>query len=82
MAKSSKSGKSSRSANVVAQARGSRGKRKGGGNWLWENVKSLSGAVLIFLVIRTFLIEAFRIPSGSMIPTLLVGDWLFVNKAV
>jgi hypothetical protein len=41
-----------------------------------------SGTVLIFLVIRTFLLEAFRIPSGSMIPSLLVGDWLFVNKLV
>ena len=48
----------------------------------WENFKSIAGAVLIFLVLRTFFIEAFRIPSGSMIPALLVGDWLFVNKLV
>lgn len=70
-------------ANVVAQARGkkkARSSRASGG--VWENVKSLVGAVLIYLVIKTFLFEAFRIPSGSMIPTLLVGDWLFVNKAV
>jgi signal peptidase I len=49
---------------------------------LWENVKSIAGALLIFLFIRTFFVEAFRIPSGSMIPALLVGDWLFVNKLV
>jgi signal peptidase I len=49
---------------------------------LWENIKSIAGALLIFLFIRTFFVEAFRIPSGSMIPTLLVGDWLFVNKLV
>jgi signal peptidase I len=49
---------------------------------LWENFKSIAGAIAIFLVLRAFLVEAYRIPSGSMIPTLLVGDWLFVNKAI
>jgi signal peptidase I len=69
--------------NVVAQARTSKAKpRESLGKRVWENVKSLAGAVLIYLVIKTFLMEAFRIPSGSMIPSLLVGDWLFVNKLV
>lgn len=49
---------------------------------MWETVRAFAGTVLLFLIIRTFLVEAFRIPSGSMIPTLLVGDWLFVNKLV
>jgi signal peptidase I len=49
---------------------------------VWENFKSIVGALAIFLVLRAFIIEAYRIPSGSMIPTLLVGDWLFVNKAI
>jgi signal peptidase I len=49
---------------------------------LWENFKSIIGALVIFLILRAFLVEAYRIPSGSMIPTLLVGDWLFVNKAI
>jgi signal peptidase I len=48
----------------------------------WENFKSIAGAVAIFLILRAFVVEAYRIPSGSMIPTLLVGDWLFVNKAI
>ena len=68
--------------NVVAEAR-SGGKTKSSqptGKWLWENFKSLAGAVVIYLFVKTLFIEAFRIPSGSMIPTLLVGDWLFVNK--
>lgn len=67
--------------NVVAQARAGKTKPKGAmQKRVWENVKSLLGAVLIYLVIKTLFMEAFRIPSGSMIPTLLVGDWLFVNK--
>ena len=69
-------------ANVVSQARGKKAPRTATKSAVWENVKSLLGAVLIYLVIKTFLFEAYRIPSGSMIPTLLVGDWLFVNKAV
>ncbi len=52
------------------------------GRWLWEWVKSLSVAILLFLVIRTFAVEAFKIPTGSMENTLLVGDFLLVNKAV
>jgi len=73
--------KKTKSRNVVAEARsGGKKSSTGGGKWLWENIKSLAGAVLIYLFVKTLFIEAFRIPSGSMIPTLLVGDWLFVNK--
>ena len=68
--------------NVVSQARGKTQAREPVARRFWEFVKSVSGAVLIYLVIKTLLMEAFRIPSGSMIPTLLVGDWLFVNKLV
>jgi signal peptidase I len=67
--------------NVVAQARGGGGKpARPAGQVFWENFKSILGAIVIYLFIKTLFVEAFRIPSGSMIPTLLVGDWLFVNK--
>jgi signal peptidase I len=80
MAKTAK--KPASKSNVVAQAR-ARGNKKTStpmGKWLWENFKSLAGAVVIYLFVKTLFVEAFRIPSGSMIPTLLIGDWLFVNK--
>lgn len=66
------------------EARGSKRQRaeEGTGRWLWEWVKSISVAILLFLVIRTFAVEAFKIPTGSMETTLLVGDFLLVNKAV
>ncbi len=50
--------------------------------WAWEWAKSIAIALVIWFVLRTLLIEAFRIPSSSMERTLLVGDFLFVNKAL
>ena len=47
---------------------------------LWETVKVIVQALLIALVIRTLLFQPFNIPSGSLIPTLLIGDYLFVSK--
>ncbi len=73
----------SRDRSSVAALRGGKTTARspgGGGVSAWENIKAVLVTVAIFLAIRTFLIEAYRIPSGSMIPTLLVGDWLFVNK--
>jgi len=45
-----------------------------------DTVKTVVYAVLIALVVRTVAYEPFNIPSGSMVPTLLVGDYLFVSK--
>ena len=45
-----------------------------------ETLKVIVQALLIALVVRTFLFQPFNIPSGSMIPTLLIGDYLFVSK--
>ena len=50
--------------------------------WAWSWVKSIAIALAVWLVLSTFLVKAFRISSGSMERTLLVGDFLFVNKAI
>ncbi|HSH74224.1 MAG TPA: signal peptidase I [Longimicrobiales bacterium] len=47
------------------------------GDW----TRSLAIALVVFLVVRTFVVEAFKIPTSSMENTLLVGDFLLVNKA-
>jgi signal peptidase I len=54
-------------------------KAKGQESWL-ETIKTVFWAVLIALLVRTFAYEPFSIPSGSMLPGLQVGDYLFVSK--
>ena len=49
---------------------------------VWEYVSSIGAAVLIALAIRHFVVEPFKIPSGSMIPTLMVYDKILVNKFI
>ncbi len=46
----------------------------------WDWAKSVAIAVVLFIVLRAFFVEAFKIPTGSMERTLLVGDFLLVNK--
>lgn len=45
-----------------------------------EYAESIGIAVAVALILRAFVVEAFKIPSGSMIPTLMIGDHIFVNK--
>ena len=49
---------------------------------IYDNVKTLVGALIIAILIRSFLFQPFYIPSSSMEPTLLVGDRIFVSKYI
>jgi signal peptidase I len=65
--------------NVVAAARGKTS--AGESSWI-ASLKGWIVPILIFLVVRTFFFQAYRIPSPSMQPEMMVGDWLFVNNLV
>jgi signal peptidase I len=60
-----------------AKAREARGEKR---PWLVEQMASFFPIFLIVLLLRSFLIEPFRIPSGSLQPSLLIGDFVAVNK--
>ncbi|MBF0378453.1 MAG: signal peptidase I [Desulfamplus sp.] len=47
-----------------------------------ENIEAIVIAVILALFIRTFVVQAFKIPSGSMLDTLLIGDHILVNKFI
>src|SRR5579862_7824305 len=47
-----------------------------------EYAEAFSIAIVLALIIRTFFIQAYKIPSGSMEPTLLIGDHILVNKLI
>jgi signal peptidase I len=65
----------------MARGQGAVETRAGGRGERWgETLRAVLWAALLALAIRSFVIEPFKIPSGSMIPTLLVGDYVLVKK--
>ncbi len=71
-----KSDQSSESVNVNAC------KPRGWQSIFWEYTQAILIALVLALIIRTFVVQAFKIPSGSMIKTLLIGDHILVNKFI
>ncbi|MBI4688775.1 MAG: signal peptidase I [Nitrospirae bacterium] len=49
---------------------------------IWEYVEAIVTALVLALLIRAYVVQAFKIPSGSMIPTLLIGDHILVNRFI
>lgn len=49
---------------------------------MWEYTEAIITALILALLIRAYVVQAFKIPSGSMIPTLLIGDHILVNKFI
>jgi len=66
---------------MAAKSQGTRG-RTGRKSYFRDFVETVVTAVLLALVLRAFVVQTFRIPSGSMEDTLLVGDFLIVNKFI
>jgi len=67
---------------VTGGKRGAKAKAKPKKSWLREWSETISGALILFFFVRTFLFQAYQIPSESMENTLLVGDYLFVSKFI
>lgn len=61
-------------------ARPAYGNKQDESGWLWGSIKTVLIGLLIALVVRTFAFEPFNIPTRSMEPTLLVGDYILVSK--
>jgi signal peptidase I len=51
-------------------------------SWRRENAEALIVALILALIIRTFVVQAFKIPTGSMLETLQIGDHILVNKFI
>jgi signal peptidase I len=51
-------------------------------NKVWEYTKAIGTALILAFIIRAYVVQAFKIPSGSMLETLLIGDHILVNKFI